>query len=189
MGQEEAPAAVALPPDASAGMPFFAAAYGHASNERQREGSPASYTFVFKMGRKTLTKFACTEAGLPSNDTAREDSMEPGLGTVTTVDAGYPIAVLNAHVPAIPVQLDEIHVDDHQEEQQPSPASDTNISPARMQFAGSASVWEASRFRGEGPENVVQLQTDRKWGHINPGEDDTSDLNLVEKGMFLHPAI
>lgn len=26
------------------------------------------------------------------------------------------------------------------------------------------------------------LQFERKWGHINPGEDDTSDLNLVEKG-------
>lgn len=133
-------------------------------------------------------KVACTEVGLPSSDRAQEDLMEPGLGLIATVNAGNPNASLDTHAPAVAVtpaveQLHELSADDLLGERQPGSLSDANISPTELQFAGAASVWEPASFSGDGADKAVSLKPDRKWGHINPGEDDTSDLNLVEKGM------
>ncbi len=43
-------------------------------------------------------------------------------------------------------------------------------------------AWESPSLPGTSAPDFGTLRIDHKWGHINPGEDDTSDLNLVEKG-------
>eukprot|EP00884_Botryococcus_braunii_P009316 jgi/Botrbrau1/18386/Bobra.0681s0001.1 len=46
-------------------------------------------------------------------------------------------------------------------------------------------VWGSPSLPGNGVPDLGALRLGHKWGHINPGEDDTSDLNLVEKGRAM----
>jgi hypothetical protein len=50
--------------------------------------------------------------------------------------------------------------------------------------SGSGAGWGMEGFEAMTPllAPTAAGMAMRKWGHINPGEDDTSDLNLAEKG-------